>query len=226
MSVLAVFAAIAIALIPRGREQAERMKCRDCLKALGQAPRIFADDHGGKFPYGATNSLAFTNETAAWLHYTAMWQEIIAPIPLACPADRGRYTNRADFFTTSRTITNEAGEIVRFTSSREGSGASLRALNEIQNRGVSYFIALETDAASHPSALLMGDRDLSTNTASVRGNVLAFGSSNPPSWTSLIHRDGGNLLFVDGSVEWTTTSQLHQRVATNGVANNRLLMPW
>ena len=175
-----------------------RLRCTNHLKAFSTATRVFANDHNEKFPYGATNSLAYTNETAAWLHYTAMWQEIITPSPLACPADRERYVNRADFFTTSRTMTNETGEIERFTSSSERPGSAPQGLNEIQNRGVSYFIGLEADSASHPSALLMGDRDLSTNTASVRGNLLSFGSSNSPGWTSRIHRGGGNLLFVDG----------------------------
>jgi hypothetical protein len=91
MVVLAIVAILVAFLIPanlKAEERARRIKCVSNLKNVGLSYRIFATDHGDKFPWElATNAPPLLNFDDALKHYLAVTNELSTPKIMICPAD-------------------------------------------------------------------------------------------------------------------------------------------
>ncbi len=99
----------------------------------------------------------------------------------------------------------------------------------LANTNISYFVGLEaTD--TRPNMILSGDRDIAENGQLLRGTA-NLTTNRPVAWHKLLHKEGGNLLYADGSVQLPATLklpgalQLHQQLANTGDATNRVLFP-
>jgi len=137
-----ILAAIALVLVvlsstlARTHTRSSRISCICCLKQVGLANRLWANDYGDQYPFASTNatsSLAFANSPQVFRHYAIMSNELNTPKILVCPADTKR-TRATDF--------------VKFS-----------------NANVSYFVgldAIETD----PQRFLSGDRNITGGTLS------------------------------------------------------------
>ncbi|MBI3874798.1 MAG: type II secretion system protein [Verrucomicrobia bacterium] len=178
------------------------------LKQIGLAFRVFSNDNDDHFPYFCpSNGLAYRNETDAWLHFQTMSNELGSARILICPEDRERLASMAMDF-TSNSVPDEFGLAFQ------------------RNKAVSYFVGLDADE-TRPRMFLSGDRNVETNTATLRGSVLDIGTNRPPGWLPRMHTNSGNIAFADGSVQ-TMNSAFLAREFTNypyPSFTNRLLLP-
>jgi len=91
-------------------------------------------------------------------------------------------------------------------------------------KNISYFIGVDANT-NRPRALLSGDDNFSIGGNQVKSGLLELPANSPTSWTAARHKFAGNILFADGSVQQTTSSNLNQCFQQTGLATNRLAIP-
>lgn len=190
------------------QETRKRISCQSNLKNVGLGFRVFANDNGERYPFSTTNSLGFTNTAWAWEHFQAMSNEMGSAKILVCRADRERYTN----------IMSDLGVGPHLTSS---------SLASKGNAALSYFVGLDA-SESLPNSILVGDRNLVTNSGNLQGKVLASSPASLAAWDERQHGRRGNASLADGSVQVMTNPMLARQVAfssAGGPGTNRLLLP-
>lgn len=201
---LACLAMLFVSYQRNTRETGNRIRCVGNSKLNAMTFRIFANDHDDRFPFHATGSLGFSNTMWAWEHFQAMSNELGTANTLICAADRERLNN----------ITSVLG-------------MGPRSLSSQGNAALSYFVGLDADE-SLPNVILLGDRNLMTNSTNMHGNVLASSPASLTAWDERQHGRRGNATLSDGSVQWMTNPMLEKQVAmssSGGPATNRLLLP-
>lgn len=95
---------------------------------------------------------------------------------------------------------------------------------DFTDRNVSYFIGLDTEEGQ-PQMFLAGDRNLAVGKTPVGQRLFVLTTNTAVQWTKTIHRDCGNILLADGSVQSVSSRQLPALVQNQGVATNRLAVP-
>jgi prepilin-type processing-associated H-X9-DG protein len=165
-------------LRPTARPRAARINCVSNLKQVGLAFRMWANDHGDRFPWQVPIAQGGTKELrqlpiAVW-HYVAVSNELNDPKILKCPNDPLR----------------------RRTT----------AWDESLHLSLSYFAGLNADEP-HPTMILSGDRNVSTNSSTLKGS-LAVQDTSQLQWTKDLHQNNGNIGFADGSVAQMTSPKL------------------
>ena len=192
----------------------ERIKCVNNLKNIGLAFRIFATDHGDRFPMqipisnGGSKELS-NDPTLVWFHFAAISNELTDPRLLLCPKD---ILARKEARTFERRRTNTG--LVKFA----------------ENSNLSYFVGLDTDETK-PQMLHVGDRNI-TNSMPTRftygtAQVGPLGTNHTQiataGWDQNVHKHAGNILLGDGSVQQFTTSRLREHLRSTGDTNgNRI----
>jgi type II secretory pathway pseudopilin PulG len=194
--VLFVLAAILSPSNGGAKKKAKKMACTSNLKQVGLAEKIWASDHGGKFPFEVVTTnggtLELNNGRNTWVNFSIMSNELSTPKILFCPADTGRLLPATNF-----------------SSGLPGH--------------VSYFIGMQND--SDPQALFSGDDNFEVDGVPVKSGWLELGTNVPISWTMARHEKSGNLLLGDGSVQSTTSHGLRTCWQSTGLATNRLVIP-
>ena len=184
------------------QETRKRISCQGNSKLNALTFRVFANDHDDRFPFQATGSLGFSNSTWAWEHFQAMSNELGTANTLICAADRERLNN----------ITSDLG-------------MGPRSLSSQGNAALSYFVGLDA-TESDPNAILLGDRNLVTNSGNLQGKVLTASLAHLPAWDDRQHNRCGNATLADGSVQRMTNPMLAKHVSDTAAAvTNRLLLP-
>ncbi|MBI1176738.1 prepilin-type N-terminal cleavage/methylation domain-containing protein [bacterium] len=95
--------------------------------------------------------------------------------------------------------------------------------NSFSIANISYFVGLDA-ADTRPKMILSGDRDIAENGRLLSGTA-NLTTNRPVAWHRLLHKEGGNLLFADGSVQQVNTIQLRAVLSQTGDATNRVLFP-
>jgi hypothetical protein len=177
------------------RQKVWRLQCANNLKQTGLAFRVWAADHGDKFPMEIceTNegSLEFLTGPDLFQHFKVVFNELSTPVVLVCPADKAR--KRATNFTF------------------------------FNNSNLSYFIGLNF-SHSDPETILSGDCNI-TNGSPIRNGILELATNQSAAWTDEMHQNCGNLLLADGSVQQVGVSDLKRALIDTHTATNRLQMP-
>ena len=127
--------------LPRRARCRLRISCVNNLRQVGLAFRMWANDHGDKFPWNVPSkdggTLEFSNSVQVWRHFDIASNELNSPRVLSCPLDTGRIRTN---------------------------------VWPIANQKISYFIGLDADETK-PNSILSGDRNLSTNNLILSGVV-------------------------------------------------------
>lgn len=203
--VVTVFLFIAVLLPavmrPRG-SRAPRISCISNIKQIGLAMRMWANDHGEKFPMalsatnvgGGTLEYAMTGEV--WRHFQILSNELNNPKVLVCPTD-------------NRTKVTDWNQV-------------------INNTHLSYFAGLDADEA-RPQTILSGDRNLKSSAPSTNG-VLFLRSGDTLEWTTALHNKVGNFGLGDGSAQHINTpaaavKQLEAAFLSTTQTVHRLALP-
>lgn len=195
MVVLGLILTVALPAFHRPRARSRQVACLGNLKIVGLAYRIYAVDHGDRYPMQpGTNDVGAADSTRSFgvAHfYGFMSNELSTPWVLVCPADK------------RRPATNWA---------------------VLAPANVSYFIGLDCRLDTY-QALLGGDRYFEVNGWPVPPGVFVPATNAAVRWASVGHRGSGNVLLGDGSVQVVPRGRLGSVVRNQGLATNRVLIP-
>jgi prepilin-type processing-associated H-X9-DG protein len=199
------------------KSKAQRITCRNNLKEIGTAYRLWEDDHGGHTPAAESVSKGgwadlLTNADQGmncWTNYAILADDLgRSPKRVMCPADDR--TAAAEFLTNA--MPND-----------------LHSQYFQNNSNLSYFVGVSANTRS-PSSLLAGDRNLGGGTVpdsdygfspkSGEGNDVAIPITGPISWSLKVHSaakpaGAGNILMGDGSVQQVSSASLNKNWLRN-----------
>jgi competence protein ComGC len=183
------------------KTDSERLVCFNNLRLIGRGVQMFAGDHNQQPPWrspqadGGLFPSSGSRPGVAWYDFSYISNELATPRILACPSDAG--VKRA----------------VEFGGGANGGFVSLafRAL------ALSYVIGLES-VGDAPKSWVSGDRNLGeisgSGGCSARVTSINSISTSPGTslgWTNgVAHNEFGHILLMDGSVEFTSSTQLKQ----------------
>lgn len=229
MVVIATLAIIGTMLLPalaKAQSTAQPANCANNLKRIGIAFRLFAADHGGRFPMSVT-----TNQGGAsdWLGtspnmlpvntfriFVALSNELATPKTVTCPSD------------SARVAASNFVDMVNLTDFSMGA----------KNGGVSYFVNPDADE-SRPLAILAGDRNITNTTLNPGvGGGTAYNKQSPglkwnlmettmktTGWSTSMHNGVGTILLSDGSVQRVSSAALRQQVR-DAKEDHMVLLPY
>ena len=177
------------------KAKAGRIACVNNLKQVGLSFRLWAGDHGEKFPMLVTAADGGAMEQASLgvvaPVFSVMSNELSTPKILVCPDDKGRIA-------TNFTMLGHAN--------------------------LSYFVCSNATNQASPYKWLSGDRNVTNGSPLIRG-VLHVPTNSPASWTKKIHNQQGNLTFADGSVQQMTSQKLRDSLRSQTDSPLRLAIP-
>jgi hypothetical protein len=192
----------AMSIWAENRVQSERAICLNNLRQVGRALQIWASDHNDNMPWrvswqaegGTAGHLLAPN-----LYFQFSWisNHLGSPKLLVCPSD-GRAQRVAENW---------------------GPGNPGGFLNPgYRNNALSYPLFVHA-VSSAPDSLLSGDPNiqftyLGVGCSYVPGPQFAQLSLNAPTteWTNAVHVTAGHLLLSDGSVRFTSSSELRTMI--------------
>lgn len=200
--VIFVVGFFALMILPNsnsGSRKPKRLECVNNLKETGLAFKIWAGDHGDKYPMDISVTNGGTMEIFSqrssfqdqvFLNYLVMSNELNTPRLLYCPADTNGFM-ATDF---------------------------VRGFN---NQNVSYFVGADAQEAN-PQMMLSGDDNFEIGGVPVGVGLFQISTNTPIAWSAARHGHAGNVALTDGSVQQLTTSGLRKY---SGLATNRFAIP-
>jgi competence protein ComGC len=196
-------AILAALLLPAqsGPVRAKMIICSNNLKQVGSGIHLFAADHNNQFPMQASvtngGSMEFLGTGNPAPHFQTLSNYLRGEWGiLLCPTDKSK-----------QRATNHA---------------------VISDRNISYFLSMEATYRT-TNIILAGDRNLEVAGQPVTPGLFALTPKAAVRWTSELHRQGGtalggNLLFVNGHVEFAGR-KLPAVIQRQDLATNRLAFP-
>lgn len=179
LACLALLMAVALPLLASNRSASDRAVCQNNLRQIGRAFNMWADDHGGHYPYdAASGSGAASHPLAnnAWYQFLFLQAELESPRVLACPTDTDRIPATVWFNPLLR------------------------------NGSISYTVGLGT--RYDPRGYLSSDRNINSSGITsfccagpaYDGTRRLSWDAPELDWTGKLHNKSGNILRFDGSV--------------------------
>ena len=163
----------------------KRISCVSNIKQVGLAFRMWANDHGDRFPWQVSMSemgtLEFAESRNVFLHFATVSNELNSPKVLACSSD---------------TKVSRESEWTNFN-----------------NAHLSYFVGLDSNEAN-PQTILTGDRNLLGGQVASNG-IMRFDAQSAASWGTGIHKSAGNIGLADGSAAQVTGNGLHRQLQSS-----------
>jgi type II secretory pathway pseudopilin PulG len=178
-------------IIPAGHpsEKAGRIKCVNDLKNVGLAFRIYATDHGERFPWeiSGTNGAIHINYSPDPMTYILpITNELSIPKILQCPEDI-RYT-KTDW-------TN---------------------WNQFSRTNLSYFISPDA-SGTFPQSFMAGDRNITNEFGRLLPGLRGLSrTNNMAGWDETTHKHQGNACMGDGSVQQLSSARLRDQLRNTG----------
>lgn len=173
-----------------------RDECGYGLRQVGLGFRVWAADHGDRFPMLVSTNQGGSREDVqagdVVSTYRTMSNELANPRILFCLADGTRSWT---------------------TNFQEG----------FSSQNISYFVAFDA-AETNANQFLAGDRDISDGQGALK-KVLELTTNSLVGWPGELHKDAGNICMADGSVQRLSSRGLQKAVALTGLATNRLAVP-
>ncbi|BCM94012.1 hypothetical protein IAD21_05907 [Abditibacteriota bacterium] len=176
IAIIAILAAILFPVFARARENARRSSCQSNLKQLGLGFAQYTQDYDEKYPGSAPGVYSSTIFLTPLGHWVPGGTVISAASP--CAVSQGAiytYVKSAQIYVCPSDSTADAKKL-SYSMNQLFDGLSIAAVAATSNK------------------VLLVDEGLTLN-----DGRLGYNSSDS---VSLIHFDGGNLLFADGHVKW------------------------
>lgn len=170
-----------------GREKARRIACVSNQKNIGLSFRIWSGDHEERYPA----LVSVTNGGVMEL------------------AGKGMV------FPNLLVMSNELATPKILICPEERSRQFVTTFSALTDANLSYFVNLDADE-TQPQGLLVGDRNLATNTVALKPGLVTLSTNSWVSWTAELHTHQGNVALADGSVQQLNNSSLVQTVRWSG----------
>ena len=180
--IIVIVLVLVFVLIPNlatAKQRARNSQCRDNLKKIGLAFRLWPGD-GDRYQMkervadgGVMESIESGNVASVFL---VMSNELSAPNIIWCPADRRR------------------GIAATFT-------------NGLSNSNVNYFVGPDA-RETEPQLFLVGDDNFLISGLAVKPGVVALATNTPVAWSTTRHNKQGNIGLADGSVQSVSSAGL------------------
>lgn len=196
LAIVGVLALLVFSKLGEQRKRSERISCVGKLKIMGLGYRIFATDHGDKFPMQVSTNDGGVKEwmtagTNVYRIFQSLSNELATPRILFCFADTRR--EAADWMV-------------------------------LQNSNISYFVGADVVETNY-MMILAGDRNVQSFVAKDKSGFLSLQKNEVVTWTKAMHRNAGNVVLADGSVHQLSNSRLGESLRNTGQATNRFMLP-
>ena len=182
IAVVALLAGLILPMMSRPKNRHHRIGCVSNLKQVALAARMWANDHGDKFPWQVSTStngtMELVNGPIVASHFLVMSNELNSPKVLACGHDLKR--------------------------------TKVAWWHELGDQNLSYFVGLDSNEAN-PQSILSGDRNI-TGGLRVTNRVFQFTSNSVVGFTKELHTNCGNLALGDGSAQQVSRSALSNQI--------------
>jgi hypothetical protein len=176
--------------------KSRRVMCASNLKQIGLAFRVWEGDNGDHYPMqGFTNQLGIVE-----------------------------FPNASNMFRYFQVMSNELID-PRVIICPADSRKAATHFKVLSNTDLSYFIDMDAANESNRNMLLSGDRNLVVDGVPAGPGLLTLNPTNQIAWSGTIHKEGGNVLMADDSVQMVTDSNLQSLLANTGTNVNRLAVP-
>lgn len=166
---------LAISVMGRISDQGDEVKCQSALRQTGTAIHLYAQDHNGRFPHVSAVTGGAENH----------WRRVILPYV-------GLTNSSTDVRNTSLTCPTLRKVIVK-----------TGGLGGIPNYGMNEYLSevpvLSVERPSHTLLLTEAKLAPSGGNPSELHREGTITSANPH---GRVHRNGQNVLYVDGRIEW------------------------
>ncbi len=226
IAMIALIGAVLLPALAKAQSTAQPANCANNLKRIGIAFRLFATDHGGRFPTSVTTNAGGVSD---WLGtspnmlavntfrvFVALSNELATPKMVKCPSD------------SSRIAPSNFVDIVNLADFLRGA----------KNGAVSYFVNPDADE-TRPLVILAGDRNITNTTLNPGvGGGTAYNKQSPglrwnlmettmktTGWSTSMHNGVGTILLSDGSVRRVSAAGLREQVK-NSMIDHLLLFPY
>jgi len=231
IAILAILAAMLLPALSSAKRQALAISCVNNLRLTSLAFHIWALDNNDRYPMlvpqsdgGALPPSGFMTGADTFRVFQVMSNELQTPKILLCPSDERRAGT--NFVSTGPTADFANSNLSYFAGGNYGSTIQTASTNAPTN--------------SDPLVFLSGDRNI-YNAAKANASVYPYGCSptteavplgssflgnaTAPGWTDRMHRQRGNVLLGDGSVQRYSSSQLRQALTQSCDPQNVILFP-
>jgi type II secretory pathway pseudopilin PulG len=182
-------------VIMRDPCRSQRIHCTSNLKQIGLALRMWANDHGERFPMALSAAEGGTKESALQdlplPSFLIISNELNNPQSLTCTHDKER---------------ERATEFAKLTP-----------------KNLSYFLGVDASETS-PQTILAGDRNMCVDSQPTNGLVLITDWSTV-TWDKTIHNRQGNIGLADGSAHQVTDLLFQKALQATGLVTNRFAIP-
>lgn len=193
-ALVVLLASLLLPALKRAKARAARIHCTCNLKQVGMAFKTWSLDYSNNFPMQLRTN----------------------------PAGLLRGSPAADVFRYFQVMSNELSTPIVLLCPADTRSRAPDFGAGFSNTNISYFVGLDaTDG--QPQMFLAGDRNLS-NGAPVPNGIMELRTNSVVQWTRELHRDCGQVLLADGSVEQLNNSNLTLSVQNSG-GTNHLAIP-
>jgi len=232
--IIAVIAILASMLLPTvgGPRMGKRVSCANNLKRIGESFRVWSLEHDDKLPMqvltnkGGTLELIWSGSTC--VHFLALTNSGLK----FEHHDIETYSQDGTNFQKINSYANYGIEprLLICPSDERSDWRFKRSNSEIVETNVSYFVGLDA-TLGNPKSILAGDRNLGANNTPAKPGLLVLTPKSSVGWTDGLHfsnsisGSGGNILFVDGHVEFLKPKALNAGFHDQGLATNRFAIP-
>ena len=192
---LALLIALVVPLMPRKKNPRFRIYCSTGLKQVTLGFALWANEHEGRLPMEMSVSTGGSREHA-------LAGNLISNFMIAA---------------------REIGDPRVLVCPSDERRKQATAFASVTTNNISYFLNVDA-AARYPAGIFAGDRDLTTNGSLVGPGLRAIPDPNAIGWASVIHKNGGNVALVDGSVHQVMVHGFRKILESTGITN-RLIIP-
>jgi prepilin-type N-terminal cleavage/methylation domain-containing protein len=231
IAIIAILASMLLPALSSAKRQALVISCINNLKQTGLAFHMWGLDNNDRYPMqvpqsdgGALPASGFMTGADTFRVFQVMSNELQTPRILACPSDERRAGT--NFVSTGPVADFNNNTISYFVGGNYGGSSQGSRTNPPANYDPLIFLtgdrniynSAKANAALYPYGCSPANEPVSLG-------VEFLANATAPGWTAKMHRERGNVLLNDGSVQRYSSSQLRQALIQSGGPVNVILFP-
>lgn len=225
LAVIAIIAIVAAMLMPAGggRSKARNFVCQRNLKDIGEGFESWKSDHAEMLPMqisvtnGGTKELVSSGSVI--IHFQAL-----TGLKMRHEIPEIQYGTNLSLSYTG--INQRIKPTTLLCSGDRRRDYQIKSLETLSDTNISYFVGVDA-WYRNPGSILAGDRHLELNQKALEAGLFKPNANSTLAWSPEMHRSlrGGNLLFIDGHVEFVRSNKLNATFQRQTLPYGRLAIP-